>query len=98
MKVVRDVPKQGNKKSLKQTLREKERPLRETAATLIRDREGHWVLKRHPGWINWDQAPLGCERIVWFLAALTSRCGAIRGGRPVGGPAPGHAQAPVSAG
>lgn len=56
MKILQVVPKPGNKSSLKALLKAKERSLRGSSTTFVREREGRWVHKKHPGWIIWDEA------------------------------------------
>jgi hypothetical protein len=54
MKIVTVVPSPNTKPSLKILLRQTEKRLRDRGTTLIREREGRWVHKKYPGWINWD--------------------------------------------
>lgn len=56
MKIVQIIPSPGNRKSLKQLLKTKERSLRGKGTTFVREKEGKWVHRKHPGWINWDEA------------------------------------------
>lgn len=72
MKIVQVVPKPGNKKNLKQLLKEKERSLRGPSTTFVREGEGRWVHKKHAGWINWDQARGG----VLVAEVRTKKAGA----------------------
>jgi len=55
MKIVQVVPRAANKASLKSLLKAKERQLR-GRSTFVRQREGRWTHKKHPGWINWAEA------------------------------------------
>lgn len=54
MKIVQVMPRGANSLSLKALLKAKERALRGTATTFIREREGRWVHKTYSGWINWE--------------------------------------------
>lgn len=41
---------------LKALLKAKERALRGSATTFVRQREGRWHHEKYRGWINWDEA------------------------------------------
>ena len=56
MKILQVVPKAKSKAKLKTLLKAKERALRGTATTFVRQREGRWRHKKYHGWINWDEA------------------------------------------
>jgi hypothetical protein len=55
MKILQVVPKADTDEPLKKLLKEKERSLRGTTTTLVREREGRWRHKKYPGWITWDE-------------------------------------------
>jgi len=55
MKIVQVMPKSANRSSLKALLKAKERALRGRPTTFTRQREGRWVHKTYPGWINWEE-------------------------------------------
>lgn len=59
MKILQVVPKAKNKAKLKTLLKGKERALRGSATTFVRQREGRWHHKKYRGWINWDEAKGG---------------------------------------
>ena len=57
MKILQIIPRAGNKKRLKQLLKDKERSLRGSNTTFYRTGEGRWAHKTYLGWITWDEAP-----------------------------------------
>jgi hypothetical protein len=59
VKILQVVPRDDNDPRLKALLKRKERELRGSSTTFVREREGRWVHKRHPGWINWEEAKGG---------------------------------------
>ena len=59
MKAVQIIPLADDKPSLKALLKDTERELRGSRTTFKRQREGRWVHKRYPGWINWGLAKGG---------------------------------------
>ena len=55
MKIVQVVPRPDASASLKSLLKAKERDLRGTNTTFVRQREGRWSHKTYPGWIKWNE-------------------------------------------
>jgi hypothetical protein len=54
MKILQVVPKAKTKSTLKALLKAKERELRGTSTTFVRQHEGRWRHKKYQGWINWE--------------------------------------------
>lgn len=59
MKILQVVPKAKTKSRLKALLKAKERELRGTSTTFIRQHEGRWRHKKYQGWINWEEVQGG---------------------------------------
>ena len=56
MKILQVVPKANAKQHLKALLKAKERALRGSSTTFVRQKEGRWRHKKYAGWIKWDEA------------------------------------------
>jgi hypothetical protein len=59
MKILQVVPKARTRSTLKALLKAKERELRGTSTTFVRQREGRWRHKKYQGWINWQEVQGG---------------------------------------
>jgi hypothetical protein len=59
VKILQVVPRRTNKERLKKLLNLKERELRGSRTTFVRQRAGRWRHKNYGGRINWDETKEG---------------------------------------
>jgi hypothetical protein len=59
VKIIQVVPRRDTEDRLKKLLNEKEREIRGSRTTLVRQRAGRWKHKKYPGRITWDETKGG---------------------------------------